>query len=263
MFSHSVPCVLLIAGLLLVPSAAPAGDVVPPAPHAAALVLPGGTDPLVAECPPTAKVVCGLPNGPDVAGEPTVSGGCPPYVVTYSDTATPPAGCPAERFVRTITRTFTITDQCGNTVTCSHDLHELKNLYAFDAHPTSCPNPLNRRSNGKFPAAILGSATLDVTTLIPETIQLYVQHCSGGPAIPIPTMFAYEDVATPFAGPTCGCTTAGPDGYVDLVMKFDTQHLVNVLRLDQYPKFTNVRLTIIGTQTNGCRFIGLDCIRVQ
>ncbi|UCE02214.1 MAG: T9SS type A sorting domain-containing protein [Candidatus Latescibacterota bacterium] len=42
----------------------------------------------------------------------------------------------------------------------------------LDLKPTSCPNPLNPRSNGVYPAAILGSELLDVTTIDVSTLEL-------------------------------------------------------------------------------------------
>lgn len=217
-------------------------------------------------CPvATVKVICGMPFDPSVAGTPEVSGGCPPYDVTFSDTSTTPQACQAERFVQTVTRTWTITDQCGNSATCRQDIHVVKELVSLDLHPRSCPNPLNRSSNGKFPAAILGTADLDVTQIVRGSLKLYPLHCQGGTSIaPIPSMTTYEDVAAPYtAGDECGCTTAGPDGYLDLIFKFDQRAMVQALGLNSYPNGTMVKLTIVGDLADGCRFIGLDCVRVQ
>jgi len=74
-------------------------------------------------------------------------------------------------------------------------------------------------------AAILGTATFDVTHIDVATIRL-----EGVP----PLRSALRDVATPFS-PFIGkrephdCTTAGPDGFLDLTLKFDNQAVVAAL----------------------------------
>ena len=94
-----------------------------------------------------------------------------------------------------------------------------------DIHPQSCRNPLNVRSQGVMPAAILGTATFDVTQVDVTTVQL-----EGVP----PLRSDLEDVATPFE-PFIGkkkatdCTTEGPDGFLDLTLKFDIQAVVAAL----------------------------------
>lgn len=90
----------------------------------------------------------------------------------------------------------------------------------IDIKPMSCPNPLNVDRKGVLPVAILGSADLDVTTIDPATVAL------EGVA---PLRWSYEDVAAPYMGDggmdQYACTTAGPDGYMDLVFHFDSQEV--------------------------------------
>lgn len=218
------------------------------------------------QCPPAIyKVFCGESIDPADAGEPQVSGGCPPYVIDYTDTSFTPSSCPAERFDTYIARIWTITDQCGNTATCKQELHIVKNVVKFDLKPTSCPNPFNRGSGGRLPAAILGGPNLDVTQIIPASLRLYVFQCVGGGSIaPIAAMTHVEDVTRPYTGgEECGCTTQGPDGYPDLTLKFDRPAMEQALGLGAYPNMSFVKLVIVGELTNGCSFIGLDCVRVQ
>lgn len=97
---------------------------------------------------------------------------------------------------------------------------------AIDVKPNSCPNPLNVRPNGVLPVAILGSATLDVSQLDPTLVRLEGVEPIGTPEI--------EDVAAPYL-PITGrtgrtdCTTAGPDGFADLVLHFDAQAVAAAL----------------------------------
>lgn len=95
----------------------------------------------------------------------------------------------------------------------------------LDIKPTSCPNPLNVKAKGVLPAAILGTADFDVTKVDTASIKL-----EGVATI----RWALEDVATPFE-PFTGkknandCTTEGPDGFLDLTLKFDTQQVVQAI----------------------------------
>lgn len=95
-----------------------------------------------------------------------------------------------------------------------------------DIKPNSCPNPLNTKSKGVTPVAILGTADFDVTLIDPVTVTLAGVN---------PLQWNWEDVATPFE-PYIGkedcdldCNTEGPDGYLDLTLKFDTQALITAL----------------------------------
>ena len=99
----------------------------------------------------------------------------------------------------------------------------------IDIKPGGCENPLNIKGRGVLPAAILGTETFDVSTINPETVRLVVD---GVQIEPIRT--AIEDVATPPESlPTCSdlCTDteALPDGFDDLIMKFDTEAIVEAL----------------------------------
>jgi hypothetical protein len=95
-----------------------------------------------------------------------------------------------------------------------------------DIKPSSCPNPLNVKSKGVLPVAILGFEGFDVTQVDPDTVEL--EGVS-------PLRWALEHVATPiepFTGKEdCNleCTEDEPDGYLDLTLKFDTQEVVAAL----------------------------------
>lgn len=94
---------------------------------------------------------------------------------------------------------------------------------AIDIKPQGCPNPFNVGAQGVLPVAILGTANFDVSTVDPSSIKL-----QGVP----PLRSALADVATPFDGAlesATSCTTAGPDGFLDLVMHFDDQAVSTAL----------------------------------
>lgn len=123
----------------------------------------------------------------------------------------------------------------------------------FDFHPTSCPNPLNIKSRGKSPAAILGTDDFDVTQVDVSTILL-----NGAVA---PLKYGYADVSTPVIdGEPCECSSDGPDGFTDLTLKFDTQAIVATL--GPVAKHDVVVLTLTGTLLDGSPFVMEDCVKI-
>jgi len=95
---------------------------------------------------------------------------------------------------------------------------------SIDIKPQSCPNPLNVKSQGVLPVAILGTVDFDVNDIDPSTVQL--EGIS-------PVKWAFEDVATPYMPmgiPDClDCSTAGADGILDLILHFNTQEIIDAL----------------------------------
>jgi len=92
----------------------------------------------------------------------------------------------------------------------------------LDIKPGSCPNPLNVKSQGVLPAALLGRAGLDVRTIDVSSVRL------EGVA---PIRSQISDVGTPYYRKEgeCDCIEAGPDGFEDLTLKFRTQDIVAAL----------------------------------
>jgi len=132
----------------------------------------------------------------------------------------------------------------------------------FDFHPTSCPNPLRTQEPGGsekavIPAAILGTATFDVTQVNLTTVRL-----EGVPAI----RSSFEDVATPFvpfSGKTAAtdCTTTGPDGFMDLTLKFNRQAVVNALGgLSALTDRQVLVLHLTGNLLDGTPIVGADVV---
>jgi len=121
-----------------------------------------------------------------------------------------------------------------------------------DIKPQSCPNPLNVHSKGILPAAILGTEVFDVNTVDTTSIML------AGVA---PVRCSTEDVATPVAEPgDCRCTDAGPDGFTDLVLKFNTQEIAAAL--GSVNDGDQVVLSLTGMLTDGTAISGSDCVVV-
>ncbi len=123
-----------------------------------------------------------------------------------------------------------------------------------DMKPQSCPSPLNVKSRGVLPVTILGTADLDVTQVDPASVEL------EGVA---PLRWGLEDVATPFE-PFIGkedaldCNDGGPDGLVELTLKFDTQAVVDALGDVNHGDLRVV--TLRGQLWDGTLIVGEDVV---
>jgi hypothetical protein len=124
-----------------------------------------------------------------------------------------------------------------------------------DIKPMSCPNPLNVRSGGALPVAILGTEDFDVMMIDPETITLDLEFNVG------PLRWAYEDVATPYLPDLNGCHDLGADGYLDLVLKFDVREVVDAY-LSGVEDGAEMHLQIHGLLLDGSLIGGEDTIVV-
>jgi hypothetical protein len=130
----------------------------------------------------------------------------------------------------------------------------------LDIKPGACPNPLNRGSMGLLPVAVLGTMEFDVADIDASTIEIARADGVGGTVAAHKAV--YEDVATPLEGEPCDCQDLGPDGYMDLLLKFKTRDLVSVLELDDLAGGESVELVVSGAFTDGAPFAAYDCIRV-
>ncbi len=131
---------------------------------------------------------------------------------------------------------------------------------AVDLKPQSCPNPINTNARGTIPVAILGSDSFDVSEINVSTIEL---------AGVSPIRSSIEDVAAPFE-PFIGkedcldCTTAGPDGFDDLSLKFDAQELIAAL--GEVEDRVCLLLSLTGNlkdEFGGTAIVGEDVARIQ
>ena len=97
----------------------------------------------------------------------------------------------------------------------------------LDIKPKSCPNPLNIKSKGVLPVAILGGTVVDGFFLNVDSINVCTVRLEGV----APIRWSIEDVGAPSEDSQdgCGCTTEGPDGIPDLVLKFDKQEIVEAI----------------------------------
>jgi hypothetical protein len=127
----------------------------------------------------------------------------------------------------------------------------------LDIKPRSCPNPLNTKSRGVIPAAILGTEYFDVSQVDVSTVQL---EGVG------PLRSRFRDVASPFEPTVCkvdckeDCNNLGPDGFVDLTLKFDTQAVVDALPLEEVEDRDCLNLQLTGNLLDGTPIVGEDVV---
>ena len=127
---------------------------------------------------------------------------------------------------------------------------------AIDIKPGSCPNPLNTKDKGVLPVAVLGSAEHDVSTIDVASIRLEDVA---------PIRSNYEDVSAPVpdSNDECECTTEGPDGYLDLVLKFNTQDII--ASLGEVNDGDELQLNLTGALAEvlgGTPIEGQDCVLI-
>lgn len=126
----------------------------------------------------------------------------------------------------------------------------------FDVKPAGWPNPINTKSKGVTPVAILGTEEFDVSTI--DVGSIYLDLPEG---IASPVSYGYEDVTQP-AGTAweCNDTENGADGYMDLTLKFNTQELVE--GLGEVNDGDELVITIKGSTFDGPDLVGDDCILI-
>ena len=137
-------------------------------------------------------------------------------------------------------------------VTISAILECQADEYYMDIKPGSCPNPLNVKSRGVLPVAFLGTEDFDVTQIDPATIML---ACTAQPL-----RWSYSDVATP-VGPDaelCECTEEGPDGFLDLTVKFATQDVVAAIA--PFDDGDEISVMVSATLLDGTVVVFDDCV---
>jgi hypothetical protein len=125
-----------------------------------------------------------------------------------------------------------------------------------DIKPATCPNPLNIRSKGLLPVAVLGSEDFDVSTINPASI-----HLEGV----APIRRSYKDVSTPAPDTEdeCECTNKGHDGYLDLILKFNTKEISAAIGAVAVSDGELMLLTLTGEDIYGGHIEGTDCVVIN
>ncbi|MFX1281408.1 MAG: NosD domain-containing protein [Promethearchaeota archaeon] len=130
-----------------------------------------------------------------------------------------------------------------------------------DIKPGSWPNPINLGSKGVISIAICGTDEFDVLTVDPASIRLNFDDSENEVA---PLRWSYEDTATPYTSEEGGGHDLEGDGFIDLVLKFDTQEIVDTFILTYYIGET-IPLIIKGNlkeEYGGAPLKGQDFVRL-
>lgn len=130
---------------------------------------------------------------------------------------------------------------------CGQDLTEL----TLVIKPGGCPNPLNPKSKGVLPMALLGGQNADIDDIDVSSIEI------NGVS---PLRSNFEDVGGP-ADETledCECAEGAFDGILDLTLKFSTPEIVATL--GPVTRGDVIELTLTGKLHNGTTFKASDCI---
>lgn len=148
----------------------------------------------------------------------------------------------------TYTVTLTVTDKDGGSGMDDMDLTVEFLAIGIDIKPGGTPNPVNLKSKGVVPVAILSSADFDATTIDPATVTL------GNDANP-DTPVAMRKNGTYHAA----VEDVNEDGLLDLVVKFRVPELVANGDLTE----ATTSLTLQGFLQDGCtNFLGEDAVKV-
>ena len=137
----------------------------------------------------------------------------------------------------------------------------------LDIKPGSCPNPVNPKSKGVVPVALVGSSDFDVTTIDPDSLALTRSDGVGESVTPLSgrrgPKIVIEDVVTPLGDEPCTCHELGGDGMDDLSLKFSTSAMSQALQLDESIRGATVKLVLRGTLFDGTTFEAVDCIEIS
>jgi hypothetical protein len=115
-----------------------------------------------------------------------------------------------------ITVEWTATDQSGNANWDYQVITVLPKPITVDIKPGSCPNPLNVKSKGVLPVAILGNESFYVTEVDPETLRLVNESAPFD--VPNETQIA----------PRWSYNDVNKDGWVDLISHFKAQDVMAI-----------------------------------
>jgi hypothetical protein len=127
-------------------------------------------------------------------------------------------------------------------------------VIGVDVKPGSCLNPINLASKGVLPVAVLGTEDFDVNAIDPASIML-----AGVSAL----RSNYEDVAAHVIdGDECECNAEGPDGLVDMTLKFKTPQVVEQIinSLEDPVARDELVLVLTGALYDGTLIQGQDCV---
>ena len=137
----------------------------------------------------------------------------------------------------------------------------------LDLKPGACPNTFKPDGHGYLHAALVAVDGFDVTDVDLASLALSRADGVGGVVFPVegppgPHTVA-ADVTAPMTGSPCACEALPADGWLDLLMKFDGQEVVDAFLLVDERPGNVVELAVSGVLTDGSAFAVTDCVTIK
>lgn len=220
----------------------------------------------VITCPPDAFLVWGDPTDPANTGTATATDNNDLNpAVSYSDVIIPQV--PGSGIEQTIVRTWTATDACGFTVTCTQYIYlaspsalGFKNL---DLQLDGCPNVFDRAQVGTMDLTVLTNSKLKASNLDWSTVKILRRDQPIGAISLAAQTFLVGDFGKVTAKKPGDCNSTKTDGKADLRISVDRALIQSGLALDSEQAGAVVEVLLVGNLTNGKFFMVRDYLTVE
>jgi hypothetical protein len=224
-------------------------------------------------CPPAFFEVWngGIPAGqtdPSRTGTASYFSACPQgATLSYSDVSivpNTPSNPGAPEVV--ITRRWTLVDGCGASLSCDQIItllspSGLSGLTTLDVGPGQCPNVVAPQSHGATTLVATGTWLHGAAAIVPSSLRLRRADGRGATLNLAAFPVSLGDVTRPHVGYQGGCTNAGGEGHVDLVLSVSNRALGRALRVRDSNVW--VELELSGQRTDGTSFVARDLVLLQ
>ncbi len=166
-----------------------------------------------------------------------------------------------------ITRRWTLTDACGASLSCDQIITLLSpsgmsGLTTLDVGPGQCPNLVLLQTGAVVKLVATGTWLHSAADIVPASLRL--RRMGGVGSVLQLGAFprSLSDVTRPNVGYQGSCTTAGPEGHVDLVISAPAAPLLRALGLRPGGGPTWVEVELTGQRLDGSSFSARDVILV-
>lgn len=218
------------------------------------------TTPPVLVCPPDVTDIWGIPTDPASTGMALATDACHANPALDMVEVITPQG---PGFEQIIDRTWTATDLCGLTSTCTQRITLLS--------PSGGPAPLEvdlgdcggtfDREGDRFVSMVLyGGSSMPLGGVDAATVKLVNMSQPAGIAYPL-SVTASGGFGQ--LGGAKSCNPAGDDVFADLHLRLDRTHVVESLGLDEPASGSTVELAISGRRPDGSIVYGVGTFVLQ
>jgi len=223
------------------------------------------TAPTISFCPADVTDTWGIDTSPANTGTATAVDVCDPSpTVSFNDVITPQQGPGIEQI---ITRTWTATDNCLFTATCTQVITLLSPSAgggSLELDTGSCENhfPL-LASDPKFRPLMLGTARVLINRVDLGSLRLSRPGHDGFVSPILPATITFPDVARSVARRLGECNPSGKDGYKDFPLSFNRPQVISALGLDTVAPGTRVPILLTGRLKTGATFWSMDVMTID